>query len=198
MLRQRFLCVGVGFAVCCRSRGVRCGRPCCVPWARRAVQCGRCCCGLWQDWPCSAPGRAPCNALRPAPHALCPPPADVAVEISDGNFSWYNEEGPSLRDVNLSIAKGELVCIVGSTGSGKSNILQAILGEMQQVSGKLAVYGTIGYASQKAWLCKGMWPVRRRRAAIPWGAVPPPRQSPPQCLHCASPCAPQCLPRRLE
>lgn len=35
-----------------------------------------------------------------------------------------------LKDINLNIKKGEFVCIIGDVGSGKSNLLNAINGEM--------------------------------------------------------------------
>lgn len=57
-----------------------------------------------------------------------------------------------LRNVNLEINKGELVCVVGKVGSGKSSLVSAILGEMQRAEGKVAVGGRVAYASQQAWI----------------------------------------------
>ena len=36
-----------------------------------------------------------------------------------------------LRDINIEVKQGQLVCIVGRVGSGKSSLLSALLGEMQ-------------------------------------------------------------------
>ena len=36
-----------------------------------------------------------------------------------------------LRDINMDVKQGQLVCIVGRVGSGKSSLLSALLGEMQ-------------------------------------------------------------------
>ena len=36
-----------------------------------------------------------------------------------------------LRDINMEVKQGQLVCIVGRVGSGKSSLLSALLGEMQ-------------------------------------------------------------------
>ena len=35
-----------------------------------------------------------------------------------------------LQDINLEVKKGEFVCIIGKVASGKSNLLNAINGEM--------------------------------------------------------------------
>jgi len=64
----------------------------------------------------------------------------------EDNVAWL------LKNVNLSVKKGELVCVVGRVGSGKSSLVQAIIGEMEQKSGTVAVGGNIGYAAQQPWI----------------------------------------------
>ena len=41
--------------------------------------------------------------------------------------------------LNLDIPEGSLVAVVGTVGTGKSSLLQAILGEMEKVSGSVNV-----------------------------------------------------------
>ena len=41
--------------------------------------------------------------------------------------------------INLDIPEGSLIAVVGSVGTGKSSLLQAILGEMEKVSGSVTV-----------------------------------------------------------
>ena len=36
----------------------------------------------------------------------------------------------ALRNLNLSIMKGEFVCIIGDVGSGKSSLLSTLIGDM--------------------------------------------------------------------
>jgi len=55
-----------------------------------------------------------------------------------------------LRDVNISIERGEIVTIVGPNGSGKSSLLRAIIGAMSPMSGQVqrAPGLRIGYVPQ--------------------------------------------------
>ncbi|RCN46028.1 ABC transporter, ATP-binding protein [Ancylostoma caninum] len=79
--------------------------------------------------------------------------SDEALKIEDGKFTWENSEGDeTLKNINLSVKRGQLVAIVGKVGSGKSSLLQAILGEMNKVSGTVNVCGSIAYVPQQAWI----------------------------------------------
>lgn len=57
-----------------------------------------------------------------------------------------------IRDVTMSIPKGKLVAIVGSVGSGKTSLLQGIIGEMRKVQGSIVFSGSVGYCPQSAWI----------------------------------------------
>ncbi|CAJ0609669.1 unnamed protein product [Cylicocyclus nassatus] len=79
--------------------------------------------------------------------------SEEALRIENGTFAWEKEEGnETLRNINLSVKRGQLVAIVGKVGTGKSSLLQAILGEMNKVSGSVNVSGTIAYVPQQAWI----------------------------------------------
>ena len=64
----------------------------------------------------------------------------------------------TLKNINLTISKGEFVCIIGEVGGGKSSLLYAILNNLIQVPGKnneqtkLIVNGSIAYVSQTPWI----------------------------------------------
>ena len=45
--------------------------------------------------------------------------------------------------------------MIGAVGSGKTSLLQAILGELEIDTGHLEVRGVVSYASQEAWLFGG-------------------------------------------
>ncbi|EGZ21553.1 hypothetical protein PHYSODRAFT_247392, partial [Phytophthora sojae] len=60
--------------------------------------------------------------------------------------------GFRLEGVNLEIERGSLVMFVGKVGSGKSSLVNAILGEMPRTSGVLEVGGRVAYVSQDTWI----------------------------------------------
>ncbi|KPV77486.1 uncharacterized protein RHOBADRAFT_24011 [Rhodotorula graminis WP1] len=57
-----------------------------------------------------------------------------------------------LRNVNLRIPRGQLCAVVGAVGSGKSSLLQALVGEMKRTRGEVTFGGQIAYAAQQAWM----------------------------------------------
>lgn len=57
-----------------------------------------------------------------------------------------------VSDVNLRIEAGSLVCVVGQVASGKSSLLQALLGEMNKLSGNVTVRGKVAYVAQTAFI----------------------------------------------
>ncbi|EAT43549.1 AAEL005026-PA [Aedes aegypti] len=77
--------------------------------------------------------------------------SEDALSIRDGNFSW-GDVLPTLKNINLSIQKGQLCAVVGSVGCGKSSLLAALLGEMNKVSGSVNVDGSLVYVAQQAWI----------------------------------------------
>lgn len=52
-----------------------------------------------------------------------------------GDFTWEESAAASLTDLDAAVNSGDLMVVVGPTGSGKSSLLGAALGLMQQVSG---------------------------------------------------------------
>ncbi|KAG0096002.1 hypothetical protein BGZ93_005137 [Podila epicladia] len=59
---------------------------------------------------------------------------------------------PTLTNVNLSIARGNLTAVVGRVGQGKTSLLNAIIGDMYKRQGSVKVYGRMAYVAQQAWI----------------------------------------------
>ncbi len=68
----------------------------------------------------------------------------MSIEISGLNYV-YMEGSPfekqALKDINLSIAEGEFVGIIGHTGSGKSTLIQHLNGLLKPNSGTITICG---------------------------------------------------------
>lgn len=74
------------------------------------------------------------------------------MSIENGNFSWGDEDEPTLKNINIEVPKHNLVAIVGTVGSGKSSVIQAFLGEMEKISGTVNTVGRMAYVPQQAWI----------------------------------------------
>lgn len=51
---------------------------------------------------------------------------DAVIEFKDITFS-YDDENPVLKNVSFTVGKGEMVALVGHTGSGKSSIINVLM-----------------------------------------------------------------------
>lgn len=79
---------------------------------------------------------------------------DDTVIVKNANFAWSNEdtEATALKNISYVARKGELSCIVGKVGSGKTSFLKALLGELYLQNGSVTMKGSIAYVSQDMWL----------------------------------------------
>lgn len=66
--------------------------------------------------------------------------ADSLLEISDVHLDY--DGVVALRGVSLSLSEGELVCLVGSNGAGKSSLLKAASGLHRPIGGAVIFAGT--------------------------------------------------------
>ncbi|ODV93458.1 hypothetical protein PACTADRAFT_82780 [Pachysolen tannophilus NRRL Y-2460] len=101
---------------------------------------------------------------------------EVSVKVSNATFLWSkpfvdghgyyydNDESElsspkaALTGINFTARKGELSCIVGKVGSGKSSFIQALLGKLVYVPAnntrpvEVKVAGSVAYCSQVPWV----------------------------------------------
>lgn len=87
--------------------------------------------------------------IKPAPEKV----GEETVRISNATFTWdkYGSRN-ALEDIEFVARKGELSCVVGRVGMGKSSLLQSILGELWKVKGQVVVRGTSAYVAQTSWV----------------------------------------------
>ena len=57
-------------------------------------------------------------------------------------FATVNGTVEALRDVEITINKGEFICLLGASGCGKSTLLRIIAGFEKATRGSVTVYGT--------------------------------------------------------
>ncbi len=76
------------------------------------------------------------------------PQKDAAVQLKDCWFS-YGKGGPDvIKDLSLNVSKGELFCILGGNGTGKTTALSLIAGLNKPYRGKIRVNGRIAMLPQ--------------------------------------------------
>lgn len=100
------------------------------------------------------------------------------IGFVDGTFTWASQRDIQtdpdnsafqVRDLNVTFPVGELSLVIGATGSGKTSILMALLGEMTPLKGDAFLPGarnrsdsdilpgteltdSVAYCAQSAWL----------------------------------------------
>ncbi|RLM00925.1 hypothetical protein CFD26_108711 [Aspergillus turcosus] len=78
---------------------------------------------------------------------------DESVRIRDAAFTWNRHQGDNvIENIDFSARKGELSCIVGRVGAGKSSFLLSLLGDLWKTEGEVVVRGRIAYVAQQPWV----------------------------------------------
>jgi ABC-type multidrug transport system fused ATPase/permease subunit len=99
---------------------------------------------------------------------------EPVIGFDNGTFSWGNIESDDFKmiDLNVHFKVGQVNVIIGPTGSGKTSMLMALLGEMSLVDGSVYLPGgkcredlkadpetglteSVAYCAQQAWLVNG-------------------------------------------
>lgn len=93
---------------------------------------------------------------------------DYEIEFDNVSFKYTDSEQYILKDIDFKVKKGEKVAIIGSTGSGKSTILNLLLRFYDATEGVVKIQGIdirkyklkflyekIGAVFQKSFLFKG-------------------------------------------
>ncbi len=102
---------------------------------------------------------------QPAPsgfaaRVIAPLPFSSALELHDVGFSYQPDAPLVLSNIDLTVRKGERVGIMGSTGSGKSTLVDIVMGLLHPSEGRLMVDGcAVEGQSLGAW--------QRRIAHVP-------------------------------
>lgn len=63
------------------------------------------------------------------------------IEIRNMSFTYEGAEKATLRDVNISIRKGEKIAIVGNNGAGKTTFVKLLMGLYSATEGEISISG---------------------------------------------------------
>lgn len=66
---------------------------------------------------------------------------DVVIESLNITYTVENRSVEALRDINISVPKGQFVCILGPSGSGKTTLLNTLAGFIQATKGRITMAG---------------------------------------------------------
>ena len=93
--------------------------------------------------------------------ASASPTADEPlVKLSNVNFAYGSR--PILTGINMTIPRGKVVAIMGSSGCGKTTTLRLIGGQLRPSSGEVQVNGQVVHALDSA----GLYDLRRRMGML--------------------------------
>lgn len=56
-------------------------------------------------------------------------------------LNTYYGESHILRDVDLTVSRGEMVCLIGRNGVGKTTLLKSLIGLLRPRSGEMSLEG---------------------------------------------------------
>jgi len=94
------------------------------------------------------------NFIRLAPKNEQVEPGTLVMD--NATASWDEGGEVTLKGVTLRAEPGSLVAVIGSVGSGKSSLLQALLGELPLSSGRAVLEArAVSYSSQEPWIFSG-------------------------------------------
>lgn len=91
-------------------------------------------------------------------------PADVPVQLLHGDVALSGR--PVLREVDLTVKRGEFVALMGANGSGKSTLVRTLVGLNPLSAGRLELFGRplagfhdwsrVGYVPQRSTATGGV------------------------------------------
>ncbi len=91
----------------------------------------------------------PAYVNQPIPKPL---PFEQSINLNQLSFRYSSESAWVLNKIDISVAKGSRVGVIGSTGGGKSTMLDIVMGLLEPSEGSLEIDGVLVDAlNRRAW-----------------------------------------------
>ena len=68
------------------------------------------------------------------------------IKVKDLSFAYHSHD--VLKNISMSIKKGEFVCIIGENGGGKTTLVKCILGLNKNYKGSIEITERVSYLPQ--------------------------------------------------
>ena len=81
------------------------------------------------------------DAAAPGGPRMAPSPARATIRLEQVSFSYPARPAPVLDGLDLELAPGETVALVGESGAGKSTVAGLLLGMLAPTGGRISVGG---------------------------------------------------------
>ena len=108
------------------------------------------------------------SSVRPDPDPVRSVASHGVMEVDDVTFAYPGADEPVLHDVSFAAAPGETVAVIGSTGAGKTTLVNLVPRLFDVTGGEVRIdgvdvrrlapdllWGTIGLVPQRAFLFSG-------------------------------------------
>jgi ATP-binding cassette subfamily C protein len=91
------------------------------------------------------------EAIESKRQSVDPLPFERTVALEGVSFRYAGADQDALSDIDLAIRRGESIGVIGPTGSGKSTLVDVLLGLLTPTAGRVAVDGRDIAQAPAAW-----------------------------------------------
>jgi ABC-type transport system involved in cytochrome bd biosynthesis fused ATPase/permease subunit len=76
-----------------------------------------------------------------------------------------------LKQIDFIVPRRQLFAIVGAVGSGKTSLLQGLIGAMRKVEGSVRFGGSLAYCSQSTWIVSSPYQIYQSSTGLKYPTI---------------------------